>query len=155
MLEAVEKPVKVQIEYPELDFPICFKGNIDRIDRCDGIRRIIDYKTSKVEQKDMNLVHWRLITEDYKKHNKSFQVLMYAYILNLLEKNEDPLEAGVISFKNLKAGVLKFTKSDRVGRGAQKQSKITLEMLASFETELKALLHTMFDMKTEFLEKEV
>ena len=155
VLEAVEKPVKIQLEYPELDFPICFKGSIDRIDRCDGIRRIIDYKTSKVEQKDLNLVHWRSITEDYKKHNKSFQVLMYAYILNLLENNEDPLEAGVISFKNLKAGVLKFTKKDRVGRGAQKQSKITLEMLASFETELKALLCAMFDMKTEFLEKEV
>ncbi|MEC8830151.1 MAG: hypothetical protein VXY88_03680, partial [Bacteroidota bacterium] len=61
----------------------------------------------------------------------------------------------VISFKNLKAGVLKFTKKDRVGRGGQKQSKITMEMLASFETELKALLYTMFDMKTEFLEKQI
>ena len=54
----------------------------------------------------------------------------------------------------------RFSKFVSLGSGvgktwAQKQSKITLEMLASFETELKALLCAMFDMKTGFLEKEV
>ena len=154
-IEALEKSVNISVKYPEFNHSICLKGNIDRVDLCDGSRRIIDYKTSKVTQTDLNLVDWNQITKDYKAHSKSFQVLMYTYILNQADNNLSPFEAGIISFKNLKAGVLKFTKKDKAGRGAMKQTQITKEFLDFFEIELKALLLELFDIEKEFIEKEI
>ena len=154
-IEALEKSVNISVKYPEFNHSICLKGNIDRVDLCDGNRRIIDYKTSKVTQTDLNLVDWKQITKDYKAHSKSFQVLMYTYILNQTDNNLSPFEAGIISFKNLKAGVLKFTKKDKAGRGAMKQTQITKEFLDYFEIQLKALLLELFDIEKEFIEKEI
>ena len=154
-IEALEKSVNISVKYPEFNHSICLRGNIDRVDLCDGNRRIIDYKTSKVTQTDLNLVDWKQITKDYKAHSKSFQVLMYTYILNQADNNLSPFEAGIISFKNLKAGVLKFTKKDKAGRGAMKQTQITKEFLDFFEIQLKALLLELFDIEKEFIEKEI
>jgi hypothetical protein len=152
---SVEKTVEFDFEHPEFDFPIKLKGNVDRIDICNGTRRIIDYKTSKVSQADMNLVDWGHIIKDYKKHNKSFQVLMYAYIKNQQEPFDGPTIAGIYSFKNLKAGILNFTKKDKPGSGALKQQHITPELLKAFENELIGLLHELFDPNILFTEKEV
>lgn len=143
------------LDGPEFNFPICLKGNIDRIDTCDGTLRILDYKTSKVNQTDLNLVDWAPLIEDYKAHNKSFQLLMYAYILHKSNALPLPLEAGIYSFKNLNAGVLKFTKKDKPGRGAHKQTQITPKLLEAFEAQLKQLLSTLFDVDEDFIEKKV
>ena len=153
-LKALELPVSTILDGPEFDFPICLKGNIDRIDICDGVPRILDYKTSKVTQKDLNLVDWPPLVEDYKAHNKSFQLLMYAYMLNKSQGLPLPLEAGILSFKNLNAGVLKFTKKNRLGRGAYKQTQITPDILEAFEAQLKLLLSTIFDIYNDFIEKK-
>ena len=153
-LKALEYPVSTILDGPEFDFPICLKGNIDRIDSCDGVPRILDYKTSKVNQADLNLVDWPPLVEDYKAHNKSFQLLMYAYMLHKSRVLPLPLEAGIFSFKNLNAGVLKFTKKDKRGRGAHKQTQITPEILEAFEAQLKSLLSTIFDIDNDFIEKK-
>ena len=154
-LKALELPVSTILDGPEFDFPICLKGNIDRIDSCDGVPRILDYKTSKVNQTDLNLVDWPPLVEDYKAHNKSFQLLMYAYMLHKSQALPLPSEAGIFSFKNLNAGVLKFTKKDKPGRGAHKQTQITPEILEAFEAQLKVLLSTIFDIDNDFIEKKV
>ena len=154
-LKALELPVSTVLDGPEFNFPICLKGNIDRIDTCDGTLRILDYKTSKVNQTDLNLVDWAPLIEDYKAHNKSFQLLMYAYILHKSKALPFPLEAGIYSFKNLNAGVIKFTKKDKPGRGAHKQTQITPKLLEAFEAQLKQLLSTLFDVDEDFIEKKV
>ena len=154
-LKALEIPVSTILDGPEFDFPICLKGNIDRIDSCDGVPRILDYKTSKVNQTDLNLVEWQPLIDDHKAHNKSFQLLMYAYMLYKSQALTLPFEAGIYSFKNLKAGVLKFTKKDKPGRGAHKQTQITPEILEAFEAQLIALLSTIFDIDNNFIEKKV
>ena len=43
-----------------------------------------------------------------------------------------PVEAGIISFKNLKSGFLKFAKKDQVGAYAKKDALITQETLENF-----------------------
>ncbi len=154
-LKALELPVSNLLDFPEFDFPIYLKGNIDRIDICDGVLRILDYKTSKVNQTDLNLVDWPPLIEDYKAHNKSFQLLMYAYMLHKSKTLLLPSEAGVFSFKNFRAGVLKFTKKDRRGRGAHKQTQISRKILDAFEVQLKALLCKIFDVDNDFIEKKV
>lgn len=153
IIQAIEETIEFDFNVPKFEFPIQLKGNVDRIDICNGTQRIIDYKTSKVIQTDLNLVDWNQITKDYKKHNKSFQVLMYAYILDKSDPFNGATQAGILSFKNLKAGILNFTKKHKAG--AAKQQHITSEVLNAFESELIRLLDELFDSNIPFIEKDV
>ena len=154
-LLAVEQPVAYDLTNSLFEFPIRLKGNVDRIDICNGIKRIIDYKTSKVTQTDLNLVDWGDITKDYKKHNKSFQILMYADILNKTHPYDGPTEAGIFSFKNFKSGYIKFTKKDKLGNSALKQQHISETILEAYEKQLVELLAELFNPDIKFIEKEV
>ena len=137
---AIETNNSVQINIPELGFPVNLKGKVDRIDEYNGVTRIIDYKTGKVERNKVELVNWGDITTDYTKYSKSFQVLMYAYMMNQNAPFERPVEAGIISFKNLKSGFLKFAKKDKGGLSAKKETLITQDTFDSFYNELKSLI---------------
>ena len=66
-----------------------------------------------------------------------------------------PLEAGIISFKNLNQGFLKFSKKDKAGRAAKKETLITQNTLDSFNTELKKLIIEICDESMPFKEKEI
>ncbi|MDY7394781.1 PD-(D/E)XK nuclease family protein [Aureibaculum sp. 2210JD6-5] len=143
---ALEQKLNLKIEIEGIDFPIQLVGEADRIDELNGITRIIDYKTGKVTQTDLNIKDWSLLTKDYKKHNKAFQVLFYALLFSEsigqnLEKK--PLESGIISFKNLKAGFLKINKG-----------LVTQESIELFKVELKQLFLEIFDINIPILEKE-
>ena len=68
---------------------------------------------------------------------------------------EQPVEAGIISFKNLNAGFLNFSKKDKEGRGAKKDSIITQETLTDFSVELERLILEICNLNIPFTEKEV
>lgn len=155
IIEAVESKMAVAIDIPELQTPIQLIGTIDRIDRCNGTRRIIDYKTSQVSQSELELVNWDDITKDYKAHSKSFQIMTYAYMLNAQTPFTTPVEAGIISFKNLKSGLLKFAKKDKPGSYAQKTTVLSSDLLARYENELKKLILELFNLDIDITEKEV
>jgi ATP-dependent helicase/nuclease subunit B len=140
---------------PELAFPIQITGTIDRLDSCNGTQRIIDYKTSQVSLTELELVNWEDISSDYKAFSKSFQILTYAYMLNQQSPFIGPVEAGIISFKNLKSGFLKFAKKDKHGAYAQKITQLSPQIIESYEVELRKLILELFDSKVDFIEKEV
>lgn len=152
---AIEDDIKVLIEIPELHFPVKLTGKIDRVDEYNGVTRILDYKSGKVEQSDVEIVNWEDITSDYKKYSKSFQILVYAYMMHTSAKTEFPFEAGIISFKNLKSGVLKFSKKDKAGSYAKKDNLIRKETLESFIVELKQLILEICNQSIPFTEKEL
>jgi ATP-dependent helicase/nuclease subunit B len=155
IIEAIESKMAVTLNIPELQTPIQLIGTIDRIDVCNGTRRIIDYKTSQVSQSELELVNWDDITSDYKTHSKSFQIMTYAYMLNTETPFTMPVEAGIISFKNLKSGLLKFAKKDRLGAYAQKTSLVSSDFLVRYEHELKTLILELFNPNIDIIEKEV
>ena len=155
IIEAIESKMNVSLDIPELKIPIQLIGTIDRIDICNGIRRIIDYKTSKVSQSELELVHWGDITRDYKAYSKSFQIMTYAFMLNTEAVFTTPVEAGIISFKNLKSGLLKFAKKDKPGAHAQKTTLLSTELLDHYEQELKTLILELFNPDIDIIEKEV
>ena len=66
-----------------------------------------------------------------------------------------PVEAGIISFKNLKSGLLKFAKKDKPGAYAQKTTLLSIETLENYELELKKLILELFNQDIDFIEKEV
>ncbi|GAA3593357.1 PD-(D/E)XK nuclease family protein [Flavivirga amylovorans] len=152
---AIEANNKVIVDIPELDFPVTITGKVDRVDEYNGVTRIVDYKTGKVEQNSVEIVDWESITTDYSKYSKSFQVLTYAYMMHVSNQIQLPVEAGIISFKNLSKGFLKFSKKDKAGAYAKKDALITQETLNNFYNELKRLILEICNPNIPFTEKEV
>ncbi|MBQ0788060.1 MAG: PD-(D/E)XK nuclease family protein [Oceanihabitans sp.] len=148
---SLEANNRTPITIPELDFTVNLTGKVDRVDTYNGVTRIIDYKTGKVLSNQVEISNWEDLTTDYKKYSKSFQVLMYAYMMMKEKKVAFPLEAGIISFKNLSAGFLKFA----VKEGRAKNQLITEETMQHFEIELKKLIIEICNPETNFIEKEV
>ena len=152
---ALEENVSTVLNIPELDFPIILKGIVDRIDEFNGVTRIIDYKTGKVLQNQIEVVEWEDILTDYDKYSKSFQVLCYAYMLSSKESLSYPIEGGIISFKNLQGNYfLKFGKKDSA-RSRFKDTSITAETLDRFFIELKKLILEICNPELPFTEKLV
>jgi hypothetical protein len=78
----IEANLKVDLDISELNFSVSLTGKVDRVDEFNGTLRVIDYKTGKVEQNKVEIVNWEDITSDYAKYSKSFQILMYAYMMH-------------------------------------------------------------------------
>ncbi|WP_299435683.1 PD-(D/E)XK nuclease family protein [uncultured Aquimarina sp.] len=149
---AIESNLKTQLNIPELDFPVCIKGKVDRIDELDGQLRIIDYKTGKVNKSDVVLMDWDVITEDYK-YSKAIQILAYAYMQHNEKSLSRSFQAGIISFKNLKEGFLKFgTKASVRGKV---DYEITTEVFDEYLLQLKKLITEISTLEVPFTEKEV
>ncbi|KJD36606.1 hypothetical protein PW52_02875 [Tamlana sedimentorum] len=151
---AIEADNNVKIDIPELNQPVNLRGKVDRVDECNGVIRIIDYKTGKVDQGQVEIINWDDLNTDYKKYSKSFQILCYAYMMAKSQPLKFPIEAGIVSFKNLSAGLLKFsTKPSTHSR--KKDSLITEDTLLEFSKQLKQLVLEICNPEVDFTEKEV
>lgn len=142
---SVEAEEKIQVEIPQLQTPVFIKGKVDRLDSLDGIKRIIDYKTGKVEAKDVTIKDWDLLGTDYK-FSKAFQVLCYAKMI-LKDEDYDKAQGGIISFKNLKSGFLELKEG--------KETLISKEMMIQFDEVLHNLILEILNPEIPFKEKEV
>lgn len=148
---AVELDNTVEIQIPELDFPVRITGKVDRIDKRNGITRVIDYKSGNVDSSKVQITNWEDLTTDYDKYSKSFQVLTYAYLMHSKNPFTEPVEAGIISFKNLNGGFLKFAKKETGSN--QKIEVINHETLEEYQTQLKQLILEIFNLEIPFTEK--
>lgn len=153
-IRQIETNLELNLEIVELDFPVKIRGKVDRVDFANGILRIIDYKTGKVEQNQLEIVDWNDLATDYNKYAKPFQVLMYATMLLENDPTSGVVEAGVISFKNLKSGFLKFQKKESA-RDRNKNSNIDETVIINFKEQLKKLIQEICNAEIPFLEKEI
>lgn len=151
----IETHLRSEIKIPGLNFPVFIHGMVDRVDKYNGIIRIIDFKTGKVEQKHVEVVDWEELSQDYDKYGKSFQILTYAMMLNDTTPFQDKVEAGIISFKNLQNGFLKFSKKDKPGSKAVKHSTINNEILNPFRIQLEKMILEICNPEIPFREKEI
>ncbi len=152
VIQSLEKEFKVQLDVPSFSYPVVVGGKIDRVDRYNDVLRIIDYKTGKVNATDLDVVEWDDITEDYR-YSKAFQVLTYALICQK-EYGFNIAEAGIISFKNLGAGFLKFaTKTS--ARSTTKNSIIDADVLDNFREQLIKVILEIGNPEIPFIEKEI
>jgi len=150
-LIALEQTMSIKFNIQGIEHPVTLKGKLDRIDEVNGTTRIIDYKTGRVERKNVEIMSWGNMTNDYK-YSKAFQLLCYAYMYSKKQKNQ-PLVAGIISLKNLKEGTLLFAQKEAL-RGP-KNHIINSETLSKFETVLHELILEIHDIAQPFTEKEV
>ncbi len=143
---ALEFDLETEIHPEGLSHPVRLIGQADRIDMLNGTIRIIDYKTGRVSSGDLSIKNWEVLNKDYK-FSKAFQVLMYAFMYcksNNLEVNVQPLESGIISFRNLNSGFLKVNKKG-----------ISEHDLQAFELALNELLIEIFSSDVPFTENEL
>lgn len=144
---ALEQTFERILNHPNLPFPVLIKGNVDRIEERNGIIRIIDYKTGKVEKTNVTLKSWKGLTDDIK-NDKIIQVLAYAFMFEN-EANGKPIEAGIISFKNLKSGFLPFSFKD----GKEETTIINERILNDYLEQMVVLLNEILDEGKPFEEK--
>lgn len=145
---SLEQKFEEFIEDKRLPYLIKISGFIDRIEKRNGIIRIIDYKTGRVMSNDLTLSDWSDFLGNEKK-NKIIQLLSYAFMYEK-QANGIPIETGIISFKNLNSGFLPF------GFGEprkEKQQIITPEILEKFKEETIFLLLEILDKNIPFEEK--
>ena len=144
---ALEQTFERLLENPNLLFPVLIKGNVDRIELRNGKIRIIDYKTGRVERRNMMLQSWNGLTDDIK-NDKIIQVLAYAFVFEEFPY-EKPIEAGIISFKNMKSGFLPFVfKEDKI-----ETQFIDDQIMNNYTEQLVLLLNEIFDSALPFEEK--
>ncbi len=144
---ALEQRFERILEHPELPFPIKIGGSVDRIDERNGNIRIIDYKTGKVEKRNVTLKSWKGLTEDIK-NEKVIQILTYAFMFEKEAKGK-PIEAGIISFKNLKSGFLSFNFKE------EKEGNLIIDdiILTNYLEQMVLLLKEILDVNIPFEEK--
>jgi hypothetical protein len=148
----LEKSCETLLEHPSLPYPIKIAGKADRIEERTGTNgaptiRIIDYKTGKVEKTNVSLKSWNGLTADIK-NEKIIQILAYALMYEN-EANGKPIEAGIISFKNLKSGFLPFTFKD----GKEEKTIIDSRIVNNYLEQIVLLLNEIMDPSISFEEK--
>lgn len=144
---ALETTYERTLDDPRLPFPVLIKGNVDRIELRNGKVRIVDYKTGKVEQRNVTLKEWNGLTEDIK-NEKIIQVLAYAYMYEMHAKGRE-MEAGIISFKNLKSGFLPF----QFRQDKDVNTVISSEIMKDYMEQIVILLQEILDVTIPFEEK--
>ena len=144
---ALEQTYQRSLNHPSLPFPVLIKGNVDRIEERNGTIRIIDYKTGKVDKGNVILKTWNGLTQDIK-NDKIIQVLAYAYMYEHESKGKS-IEAGIISFKNLKSGFLPFVFKEE----KETNSAIDQSILSNYIEQIVLLLSEILDDNIPFEEK--
>lgn len=147
----LEKEMSATYQFDSLDFPVRFHGIIDRIDTFDGNLRIIDYKTGKVEPTNLRMFNLKDRLADYK-NSKALQVMLYACMLSNEKdwKENELLQAGIISFKNHKKGFIpiNFAEGNR-----EIDFEITKNRMDEFLQIVEGLLQEIINPEIDFEEK--
>ena len=146
-LLGLEEYRKITRKFAGIEHPISFHGVIDRIDRKDGVLRILDYKTGKTEPKELRP---KEITDCLcdAAFSKSFQVMFYSMLWS--EGNQSTLfKAGVISLKNMSAGVLYLT----LGTDT-KRTDLDITDLDVFEKHLEQMVIEIYNPEIPFKEAD-
>ncbi|WP_374539788.1 PD-(D/E)XK nuclease family protein [Flavobacterium sp.] len=146
-LEASHETV---ITHENLPYPVKIAGKVDRIERRNNSVRIIDYKTGKVMANNLKINTFEGLSLDLK-HDKIIQLLCYALMYDNKPLLNDPIEVGIISFKNMKAGFMPFGFGK--GRGVVSQTTITKEILQQFKEELVVLIAEILNNQLSLKEK--
>jgi hypothetical protein len=145
----LEAALEVVLEDKRLPYPVKIAGKVDRIEQRNGVIRIIDYKTGRVEANSLKINEFENLTSDLK-NEKIIQLLCYA-LMYQNDSNTLPIEAGIISFKNMKSGFMPFGIGK--GRGVVAETIISETILMSFKEEIITLILEILDAEKPFEEK--
>jgi len=140
----LNRSIKLEIDGEVLD--VHFRGNADRVDKVGNVVRVIDYKTGKVEAKDVRLFKYKNSIWDEMflgKKPKSFQLFMYAWMYAPNLESTNQLQAGIIGLKyHSKYYPLAINHKDDL--------LVSEDYLNDFEKDLKSMMGKLFDRDEDF-----
>ena len=141
LIEKTEQELKIQLFVDETT-PISLKGIIDRVDNCNGQKRIVDYKTGSV--KDKELITEKIVDLFDGEHAKALQLMFYAYLYYVQYEQTD-MEAQIVSLRKISQNYTLI-----IG-GIYRLSK---EMLMEFEQLIKKTIEEILNPQSLFLQTE-
>ena len=127
-------------------YKVKIHGKADRIDKAGGVTRIIDYKTGKVEVKDLKLDQISNFAEKADP-GKLLQVLAYALMFRDKHKHEHmELISGIISLRKTSAYLFKTD--------INKSALIDNDLLDAFKKELAVIVGSIYNTSEPFSQTE-
>lgn len=138
----LEKELKhtLDIEVSGTTQHILIAGRADRIDITDGHIRVVDYKSGKVENKDLHVEdpqpNWWEVPD------KWFQVMVYTWLFHYNKDSDLPHLAGIVPLCNFNSSFL--------AASWEGTEIVTPEHLETFETMLKDILAEILDPTVNF-----
>ncbi|MEN8138317.1 MAG: PD-(D/E)XK nuclease family protein [Bacteroidota bacterium] len=148
----LEKQMTAEIFVKELNKNVKIFGYIDRVDQLDGVIRVLDYKTGKVDTKELKVSSFGDITEDEGKP-KALQVMAYALMIFQEMKKKSlanqEITAGVIALKKVEKNLLML--SDEKGHTLS----IKENDLEEYKSTLAKLFTEIYSVDIPFEEKEL
>ncbi|MBX7180555.1 MAG: PD-(D/E)XK nuclease family protein [Bacteroidia bacterium] len=150
ILYTLEKTMEWWIDLGE-EKRVKISGKTDRIDRIGSDYFVLDYKTGKIDKKELNLNEWEELLEK-PNLDKVFQLISYSWLLNRSEQvpPEDIVPA-FISFRKLNDWHLKLTLSPGISSQTDRLDK---ESLVKFEEIIKTILNNLLDINQNFTQTE-
>src|SRR5699024_24348 len=145
----LERKLEGELFIPNINKTVKIHGFADRIERENGVLRIVDYKTGMVTSSNLSISNWEKLITD-KSKSQAFQVLTYAW-LYMQNTEVEKLEAGILSMRNMGSGFMPVKENKKEGFG----TTITKEVVEKFEEYLITLISEIFDLEIEFTEKEI
>lgn len=145
---ATEQKLTTDLTIDSIDFPVKIRGIVDRIDEYNGTVRIVDYKTGFVNSGNL-----RFLEIDDHKYEKAIQVMLYAllYSENYPLEDDQTIQAGIYSMRNLKAGYLKVNFSEKTkGR----DYSVNLDRIDFATKRISELIAEIFNPSINFKESE-
>ena len=126
---------------------VLLAGKADRIDSDGRSIRLVDYKTGSSMQSRARVDDWESFRTDETKDH-AFQLLMYAWLYQPRIRNSMPVEAGILSLRQVKDGMIPV----QVPSGEENafHSALTSADLLEFGKCLSALLEAIFDTTVHF-----
>jgi len=146
VIQSLEQQQVKELNLEGIGFPVCINGTADRVDVVNNnIMRIIDYKTGKVEARDLNIGgDLDILITDFK-YSKAFQVLTYSLFFEDQLRLSTEIHSGILSFKNLNNEYLWLHHAG--------SKSIEASSLAKFKQVLSSLLSEILDINHPFEEK--
>lgn len=140
VIVGLEQKLERNITLPQKKLEIKILGYADRIEKWNGIYRVIDYKTGYVKEGSLNKIQFDNLFEDVK-NEKAIQLLSYAWLLQ--ERfPKDQIQSGIIALRNVN--------NPYVFIGNSAEEPLADEDLKIFENNLKEFFNELFDEKIPF-----
>src|SRR5690625_7214593 len=105
--------LSAELYIPSINQKVKIYGLADRIERFNGMLRIIDYKTGAVDCTSLSVTDWDKLISD-KGKSQAFHVLYYAW-LYMQSNTTKNLQAGILSMRKMINGDIAVRECRGVG----------------------------------------
>lgn len=149
---ALEQKLHMTRTIDALGTSICFRGTIDRVDRYNGVTRVLDYKTGQVNPGKLGIYDWSEVAES-PEYGQARQLLLYALLWNDNNADNQAQKAGIIATKQYDKGVL-YVGEKATPNARKRETDLTAERLSQAGTLMDLICEKLFDASVPFHTEE-